>query len=41
MVKNKEAWFDTLDYLLFRNLTGDWYNSEFYSYLTVPDSEPP
>lgn len=41
VVKNKEAWFDTLDYLLFRNLTGDWYNSEFYSYLTVPDSEPP
>ena len=30
---NKESWFDALDYLLFRNLSGDWYNSEYYSYL--------
>ena len=32
----KESWFDALDYLLFRNLDrvdGDWYNSEYYSYL--------
>jgi hypothetical protein len=29
----KESWFDALDYLLFRNLEGDWYNSEYYSYL--------
>ena len=30
---NKESWFDALDYLLFRNLDGDWYNSQYYLYL--------
>ena len=30
---NKESWFDALDYFLFRNLNGDWYNSEYYTYL--------
>ena len=30
---DKQSWFDALDYLLFRNLEGDWYNSEYYSYL--------
>ena len=29
---NKESWFDALDYLLFRSLDGDWYNSEYYTY---------
>ena len=31
---NKESWFDALDYILFRNLSGDWYNSEYYTYLS-------
>ena len=30
---NKESWFDALDYLILRNLSGDWYNSEYYTYL--------
>ena len=30
---SKQSWFDALDYFLFRNLDGDWYKSEYYSYL--------
>ena len=30
---SRESWFDALDYLLFRNLEQDWYNSEYYSYV--------
>ena len=30
---SKGSWFDTLDYLIFRNLDRDWYISEYYSYL--------
>jgi len=30
---SRQSWFDALDYLFFRNLSGDWYNSEYYSYL--------
>ena len=30
---DKEAWFEALDYVLFRNLDADWHRSEFYSYL--------
>ena len=41
VVNSKESWFDTLDYLLFRNLSGDWYNSEYYSYITPQETEPP
>lgn len=33
---SKQSWFDALDFLLFRNLSGDWYNSEYYSYLPPP-----
>lgn len=40
-VNSKESWFDALDYLLFRNLSGDWYNSEYYSYLTTDEQAPP
>ena len=39
VVNSKDSWFDALDYLLFRNLSGDWYNSEYYSYLTAQDSD--
>ncbi|PKB65868.1 MAG: hypothetical protein BZY81_08975 [SAR202 cluster bacterium Io17-Chloro-G4] len=39
VVNSKESWFDTLDYLLFRNLSGDWYNSEYYSYFTTQDTD--
>ncbi len=40
VVNSKDSWFDTLDYLLFRNLSGDWYNSEYYSYLTPQEINP-
>ena len=30
---SRESWFMALDYLFFRNLEQDWYNSEYYSYL--------
>ena len=30
---SRESWFDALDYLIFRNLDGEWYKSEYYSYL--------
>ena len=30
---SKGSWFDTLDYLIFRNLDREWYISEYYSYL--------
>ncbi len=30
---DREAWFEALDYVLFRNLEPDWHRSEFYSYL--------
>ena len=30
---DKEAWFEALDYALFRNLVADWHSSEYYSYL--------
>ena len=30
---SKASWSDALEYILFRNLDGDWYNSEYYSYL--------
>ena len=30
---DKEAWFEALDYALFRNLEADWHSSEYYSYL--------
>ncbi len=30
---DREAWFEALDYVLFRNLEADWYRSEYYSYL--------
>ena len=30
---DKEAWFEALDYTLFRNLEADWYRSDYYSYL--------
>ena len=30
---SRESWFMALDYMLFRNLERDWYNSEYYSYL--------
>jgi predicted membrane-bound mannosyltransferase len=30
---DREAWFDALDYLIFRNLDANWYDSKFYSYL--------
>ena len=29
---SRQSWFDALDYLLFRDLRGDWYKSEYYSY---------
>ena len=29
---SKDAWKDALDYLLFRNLTEPWFNSEYYSF---------
>jgi len=41
VVNSKGSWFDTLDYLLFRNLRGDWYNSDFYSYRSIQEPEPP
>ncbi len=31
---NKESWFDALDYLLFRNLNGEWYDSQYYTYFS-------
>ena len=37
---SKASWSDTLNYLLFRDLDGDWYNSEYYSYLP-PDAPGP
>ncbi len=30
---DEESWFGALDYLILRNLDGDWFKSEFYSYL--------
>ena len=30
---DRPSWFGALDYIIFRNLEGDWYKSEFYSYL--------
>ena len=33
VASGKQSWFDALDYVLFRNLEGDWYNSQYYSYL--------
>ena len=33
VASSKLSWFHALDYVLFRNLEGDWYNSKYYSYL--------
>lgn len=30
---DRDSWFGALDYLIFRNLEGAWFKSEFYSYL--------
>jgi predicted membrane-bound mannosyltransferase len=30
---DRHSWFGALDYLIFRNLKGAWFKSEFYSYL--------
>ena len=37
---SKASWSDALEYLLLRNLDGDWYKSEYYSYLP-PDAPMP
>ena len=31
-VTSKDAWQTALDYLLFRNLEAQWFNSEFYGF---------
>ena len=36
---NKSSWSDALEYILFRNLEGDWYNSEYYTYLPPTSSQ--
>jgi hypothetical protein len=30
---DRESWFSVIDYLIFRNLDANWYDSKFYSYL--------
>ena len=34
--RNRETWGEALDYILFREIDADWYNSEFYSFLPKP-----
>ena len=33
VASSRRSWFDALDYLIFRDLNADWYDSKFYSYL--------
>ena len=33
LTTSRESWFGALDYLIFRNLDKDWFNSEYYSYI--------
>jgi hypothetical protein len=30
---DRQSWFGAMDYVIFRQLEGDWYKSEYYSYL--------
>ena len=32
VASSRLSWFHALDYVLFRNLEGEWYNSKYYSY---------
>ena len=32
-VTTRRGWLEALDYIIFRELRSDWYNSEYYSYL--------
>ena len=34
--QDRETWREALDYILFRKIESDWYNSEFYSFLRQP-----
>ena len=34
--RERETWWEALDYILFREIESDWYNSEFYSFLPKP-----
>ena len=33
VASSRESWFDAVNYFLFRNLSADWYNGEYYIYL--------
>ena len=35
-VQKRETWHEAMGYILFRDLSSDWFNSEFYSYLPNP-----
>ena len=32
-VSSREKWAEALDYVIFRKLDSDWYQSEYYTYL--------
>ncbi len=34
--RKRETWLGALDYILFREIQTDWYNSEFFSFLPKP-----
>ena len=34
--QERKAWREALDYILFREIQADWYNSEFFSFLPKP-----
>ena len=34
--RDRETWGEALDYILFREIQSDWYNSEFFSFLPKP-----